>query len=286
MKIKSASCILFLFSSVLFAFAQAPATQSQPTSMEVYYFRSRDAFVSLVRQAKGKAAEEQDNKALANLETQLKAIIGPVKIEGFDEKGQLNIETLQDDTGADQVDGLKFGTSETYLFVTTSNILRNYLSRHSEYPANLTELSKDNEFYHHVFDWDAAVTYYGDVPVKHAPETFARAFLGLTAQDYGNYPPNTLFVFVSKGDRIRIASVPIKTEVSNIPRCITEWQKFKDKATKAAETKDEKADGDSDRLEEEGFAAYHECFGREAKNWKFFPKVIQQAQSIENLLDQ
>lgn len=286
MKIKSASCILFLFSSVLCAFAQAPATQSQPTSKEVNYFRSRDAFVSLVRQAKGKAAEEQDNKALANLETQLKAIIGPVKIEGFDEKGQLNIETLEDDTGADQVDGLKFGTSETYLFVTTSNILRNYLSRHSEYPANLPELSKDNEFYRHVFDWDAAVTYYGDVPVKHSSGTFARAFLGLTAQDYGNYPPNTLFVFVSKGDRIRIASVPIKTEVSNIPRCITEWQKFKDKATKAAETKDVKADGDSDRLEEEGFAAYHECFGREAKNWKFFPKVIQQAQSIENLLDQ
>ena len=100
-------------------------------SLEEKYFETRDNFIREFEKAStpldslaeqdAHALDEKDEHALAELEKQLKAIVGPVNVEGFPKKGKINLLTLQKDYGFGQVDGLRFSAKQEYLFVTTDN---------------------------------------------------------------------------------------------------------------------------------------------------------------------
>src|SRR5882724_501071 len=158
-------------------------------SLEEKYFETRDNFIRQFEKSidpDWMTAMKKDEHALAELEKQLKAIIGPVNVEGFPKEGKINLLTLQKDYGFGQVDGLRFSSKQEYLFFTTDNILKKYLAGQPELPKDLAELSKTGEFYVRAITAESAVTYFAEIPVKSANgKSYVRAFLGLTAQDIG-----------------------------------------------------------------------------------------------------
>src|SRR5437867_4537361 len=271
-------------------------------SLEEKYFETRNNFIrqfekestpldSLTEQDQH-ALDEKDKHALAELEKQLKAIVGPVNVEGFPKEGKINLETLQKDYGFGQVDGLGFSAEQEHLFVTTDNLLKKYLAGEPNLPKDLAELSKTGEFYTLAFTSGEAVTYFAEIPVKSPNgKSYVRAFLGLTAQDIGPFIPKDIFVFVTNGNRILAVQSPAATEITEIPQCRNEWERFAKKSSDAMEVyrssgfKNQKASDESVQYEEQGFEAYQRCYDREAKNQKFFASIKQQAQAtVDRLL--
>src|SRR6266480_1664571 len=285
----------------LFSCLSAPGTLLA-ASPEEKYFETRDNFIrefektsipidGLAEQDQH-ALDEQDQRALTELEKQLKPIVGAVNVDGFPKQGKINLETLQNgDLGFGQVDGLRFTAKQEYLFVTTDNILKKYLAGQPELPKDLAELSKTGEFYTLAITAESAVTYFAEIPVKSANgKSYVRAFLGLTAQDIGPFIPKDIFVFVTNGNRILAVQSPVATEMTEIPECRNEWERFAKKSSDAMEvyrssgSNNQKASDESVQYEEQGFEAYHRCYDREAKNQKFFASLKKQAQSIVDRL--
>jgi hypothetical protein len=276
----------------LFSCLSAPMTLVA-ASLEEKYFETRDNFIRQFEKASVPidVLDKQDRHALAELEKQLKPIVGPVNVEGFPKQGKINLETLENDYGFGQVDGLRFSAKQEELFVTTDNILKKYLAGQSELPKDLAQLSRTGEFYVRAITAEAAVTYYAEIPVKSANgKSYVHAFLGLTAQDIGPFIPKDIFVFVTNGNRILAVQSPAATEITEIPQCRNEWERFAKKKADANELyrssglNNQKASDESVQYEEQGFEAYHRCYGREAKNQKFFASLEKQAQSIVDRL--
>lgn len=218
----------------------AAATAASP---EETYFETRDRYI---REFEKASILADDLSALAELETQLQRIIGPIEIEGFSKQGKINLLTLHQELGFGRVDGLRF---------------------------------------------DAAVTHYAEIPVEgFEAETFAHAFLGVTAQDIGPIIPREIFIFVSKGSQILLAHASAGTAITDIPKCRAEWEQYDKRRSEALEIyrsskrQDSQALADSHRNEEQGFEAYHRCFGREARHQPFFAPLTKQAQSVANRL--
>jgi len=277
----------------LFSCLSAPMTLVA-ASLEEKYFETRDNFIRQFEKSidpDWMTAMKKDEHALAELEKQLKAIVGPVNVEGFPKKGKINLLTLQKDYGFGQVDGLRFSSKQEYLFVTTDNILKKYLAGQPKLPKDLAELSKTGEFYLRAITAESAVTYFAEIPVKSANgKSYVRAFLGLTAQDIGPFIPKDIFVFVTNRNRILAAQSPAATEITEIPQCRNEWERFAKKSSDAMEVyrssgfKNQKASDESVQYEEQGFEAYQRCYDREARNQKFFAFLKKQAQSIVDRL--
>ncbi len=285
----------------LFSCLSAPMTLVA-ASLEEKYFEARDNFIREFEKASGPidvlaeqdqhALDEQDKRALAELEKQLKSIVGPVNVEGFPKEGKINLETLQKgDLGFGQVDGLRFSSEQEYLFVTTDNILKKYLAGQPNLPKDLADLFKTGEFYTLAFTGEAAVTYFAEIPVKSTNEkSYVCAFLGLIAQDIGPFIPKAIFVLVTNGNRILAVQSPAAAEITEIPQCRNEWERFARKKSDAHQVyessglKNEKALDEGVQYEQQGFEAYQRCYEREAKNQKFFAPLEKQAQSLVDRL--
>jgi predicted enzyme related to lactoylglutathione lyase len=276
----------------LFSCLSAPMTLVA-ASPEEKYFETRDNFI---RQFSTPSSPEanSDEKALSKLEKELQLIIGPVDVAHFPKRGKINLETLQQDAGFGQVDGLRFGSEHKLLFVTTTGLLNAYLQQHKELPTELGNLAKAEEFYSSVFDWDAAVTHFAEVPVRTTKDkSFAYAFLGLWAQDIGPSPPKNLFVFFTNGDRVFVVSTEAQSNIDQIAECKDVWDGFKKKSDAASATyrelelKGQKPIDDSVRYEDEGFRAYCRCFEQRVKMEPFFKQLTKQAQTlVDNLQKQ
>jgi predicted enzyme related to lactoylglutathione lyase len=268
-------------------------------SPEEKYLETRDNFIREFSTASSPETNSYEKvlpklrKALSKLEKQLQLIIGPVDLAHFPKRGKINLETLEkDDGGFGQVDGLRFDSEHEQLFVTTAGLLNAYLQQHKELPTELDKLAKAEEFYSSVFNWDAAVTHFADVPVTTTNDkSFAYAFLGLWAQEIGPFPPKHLFVFFGNGDRVFVVSTEVQSNIDQIAECKDVWDGFKKKsdaasaAYQASELKDEKAtDDDMRRYEDEGFRAYCRCFEQQAKMDPFFKQLTKQAQTLVDTL--
>ena len=254
-------------------------------SLEEKYFETRDNFIRQFSTASS-PQDKSDQKALSKLEKQLQLIIGPVDVAHFPKRGKINLETLQQDAGFGQVDGLRFGAEWEVLFVTTTGLLNVYLQQHKELPTELGKLAKAEEFYSLAFDWDAGVTHFAEVPVRTTNDKwFAYAFLGLWGQDNGPSPPKHLFVFLANGDRVFVVSTEAKSKIDQIAECKDLWERLKKEsdaasaADQASDLKDQKAT-DVRQREEEDFRAYCRCFEQRAKMEPYFKQLTKQAQTL------
>jgi hypothetical protein len=283
-RIDSPAVLLVL---ALFNCLSAPMTLVA-ASLEEKYFETRDNFIRQFSTASS-PQDKSDEKALSKLEEQLQLIVGPVDVEHFPKRGKINLETLQQDAGFGQVDGLRFGSEHELLFVTTTGLLNAYLDQHKKLPTELGKLAKAEEFYSLVFDWDAAVTRFAEVPVRTTNDkSFACAFLGLWGQDVGPFPPENLFVFFANGDRVFVVSTEVQSKIDQIAECKDLWDGLKKKsdaasaANRASELKDQATD--NMQREEEDFRAYCRCFEQRVKTEPFFKQLTKQAQTlVDNL---
>jgi hypothetical protein len=276
----------------LFSCWSAPMTLVA-ASLEEKYLETRDEFI---RQFPTPSSPEADSyekvhskleKALSKLEKQLQLIIGPVDVAHFPKRGKINLETLRQDAGFGQVDGLRFDSKHGLLFVTTAGLLNSYLQQHKELPTEFGKLAKAEEFYSLAFWWNEAATHFAEVPVRTTNDkSFAYAFLGLWRQDIGPSPPKDLFVFFANGDRVFVVSTEVQSNIDQIAECKDVWDNFKKKsdaasaAYRASELNDQKATDDMRRYEDEGFKAYCRCFEQRAKMEPFFKQLTKQAQTL------
>lgn len=286
MNTRTSLLVLALFSSL-----SAPMTLVA-ASLEEKYFETRDNFIRQFSTASS-IDDKSDQKALSKLEKQLQLIIGPVDVAHFPKRGKINLETLQQDAGFGQLDGLRFDSEHELLFVTTTGLLNAYLQHHKKLSTELGKLAKAEEFYSLAFYWDEAVTHFAEVPVRTTSDkSFAYAFLGLWAQDIGPFPPKTLFIFFANGDRVFVMSTEVQSNIDQIAECKDLWDSLKKKsdaasaANQASELKDQKPTDDMQR-EEEDFRAYCRCFEQRAKMEPFFKQLTKQAQTlVDNLQKQ
>ena len=284
MNTKTSLLVLALFSCLSAPIALVAA------SREEKYFETRDNFIRQFSTASS-IDDKSDQKALSKLEKQLQLIIGPVDVAHFPKRGKINLETLQQDAGFGQVDGLQFDSKHGLLFVTTAGLLNSYLQQHKELPTELGKLAKAQEFYSLVFYWNEAVTHFAEVPVRATNDKwFAYAFLGLWRQDIGPSPPKNLFVFFANGDRVFVMSTEVQSNIDQIAECKDVWDKFKKKSVAAfaayreLELKGQKPIDDSVRYEDEGFSAYCRCFEQRVKMEPFFKQLTKQAQTVVDSL--
>jgi len=257
-------------------------------SLEEAYIATRDSFI---RQFAKSEQPVNDRSALAELEKQMRTIVGPVRIEEFSGQGNINLLTLKTESGYAQVDGLRFDSKHETLFVTTQGLFKHYLSEHPELPQALIAISKDEDFYRRVFHADAGIMHYAEVPVEHADgQSLAQAFLGVSGQDVGPFIPNEIFAFVSKGKQIRLINTPSSVVIADIPQCKSKWDTSRAKADdalaryRASQSQDKQAYDAFRRYEDEGLAAYRDCFARKAKRQPWFNSLKNQAQSLVNTL--
>src|SRR6266536_3578913 len=135
-RIDSAAVLLVV---ALFNCLSAPMTLVA-ASLEEKYFETRDNFIRQFSSASSPEANS-DEKALSKLEKQLQLIIVPVDVAHFPKRGTINLETLYQDAGFGQIDGLRFGSEHQLLFVTTTGLLNAYLQQHKKLPTELGKLA-------------------------------------------------------------------------------------------------------------------------------------------------
>jgi hypothetical protein len=182
---------------MLLAVLTIPQVLAAPTP-EDEYFQTRNGFV---RRFKKELSSIDDKPALAQLEKRLRKIIGPIRLEGLSQPGRINLQTLPEDAGVGQVDGLRFESDHETIVVTTQSLLQRYLTEYPHLPKSIRKLSKTGELYALVFHLDAEVIYFAELPVTSGKgQTFSHAFLGLSAQDIGHFLPQDIFVLVVVGD--------------------------------------------------------------------------------------
>jgi hypothetical protein len=279
--------VALLISISLAASAAAP---------EDAYVAARDAYTKtlepLDKPNPNPAAASDDtflkaqDAARADLETQLRAIIGPVSVKGFTGDGKINIESLiegYEDYG--KLDALAFASADgkTDLLVTTTTLAERWLKAHEKWwnennvPQQLDAALTTGAFYTQAIANGAAFDPYVTLPIT-AKTTPAAAVLMGQSQDIGPVTPDRIVVATVQGGRLYIVNAPLRAKVTLTSACLRLWKDAEKKAAKIA---------DSDRAERMragGDRAFHVCFTERAKQESFFQPATRQAQDILDTL--
>lgn len=265
------------------------------------YVAARDAATAKIKKIEAKNPDADVSKinksALADLEKRLQAIIGPVAIKPYPEKGRMEYDSLSEgELGADGLDGLRFGKDGDgpQLVVTTDGLLETWLKRPREWGTakgkrpSIDEALANAEFYTFAVGQDAALTKTADIPIaKPEGATFAVALLGGWAQDDGPNPIQDIVLAVRRAGKVYIASERAKA-YKPIPACDASLKAAEAKADaiykkyQASGAKDEKIFNESSEAREKGDADYRACYRERAPKEAFFPALVKEAQEIAN----
>jgi len=240
-------------------------------SLEERYHKTRDGFI---RQFDTSEIADQQG-ALDNLEKLLVEIIGPIKVAGFPEKGQINLETLQKELGFGMVDGLRFASGEETLVVTTRALLKYYFKDNDERPKDLKKLAKDSDFHRRVFD--LPVCYFMEIPVRtpDGSKSVVHAFLDQETQSVDDITPKAVIVFMAKGERVFVVRYGLGDTFDQIPACKDIRDRF------AAMT----ASGTAEDYDEKVAKDYEECLVENLRKESAFGPLKDQVRSIVDRLE-
>ena len=183
---------------------------------------------------------EREELALSDLETQLKAIIGPLSIKGVSPEGKINLDTLLKELGYGKLDGLVHASPDkgTSAVATTVALLKGWLKAHENWwpgernvPQDIEGALTSEEFYTQAVGTGAAFAKFADIPVTPSAGTsFATAMLVLQRQDVGPWMPNEILVSAVHGDRVFVLSQPVSVTIEPIPACAAVQRRFQKKA--------------------------------------------------------
>jgi hypothetical protein len=287
--------------------APAPIAAASPkaASPEDSYYASRDAYIAkfATTNAGGNIGDDtlrQHALALDQLAKLLRPIIGTVTIKGFPAKAKSNLVSLfKSDVDFGRLDGLLYSSPDdkTQVTVTTEALVQHWLREHKEWwvaanvPQDVNDALKSEAFYTQALATDAAVFKYTELPVvKPIRDRFAFAMLVARAQTLGPRKPDELIVAMMQGARVFLVSAPANPNIIPMPPCQKIWQQSERKAVAAdtarvaSERKDDPHADQRDQIEEQGDAAYRECFAQQARRQGFFFLLVRQAQALVDRL--
>jgi len=267
-------------------------------SLEDNYFAARDRYIAQFKPRElnvdiDERTRAQEERARADLENQLRRIIGPVK--GLPGTGRINLDTLFEGyIGFGLLDGLVYSSPDgkTRTVVTTDALLKHWLLEHKDWwGANATNVPQDvnialksEAFYTQALKTDAAIFKYAELPVTRPWRTpFAFAMLVARAQDTGPRTPDELIVAVRAKGRLLIATAPATAAVEPMAECQRIWQEAERRAAQtynSPDLRDDKRSERSARISDDGDAAFRRCFARHVLGVGPLAALTRQAQSL------
>jgi hypothetical protein len=193
------------------------------------YIAARDAAISRIKAAEdaeqrgpmdsiGDKILSAEAQARAELEKQMRAIIGPVIIKDMTGEAKLNLDTLSEgDEGFGILDGMVNGglDAKTRVIVTTESLFRRWLKQHKEWwdkdsndiPQEPNAAVKANNFYTQAVLTDSAILRFADLPIrKPAGAAFAYAMLAARTQDDVPHKADEIFLAVAQGGKVFVAN--------------------------------------------------------------------------------
>lgn len=281
-----------LFLGATLAFAGTP---------EEDYIAARDAAIAKIKtfEAKnpGRDAGKMEEKALADLDRRLQAVVGPLSVKPYPAKGKLAIDALsENEVGAGGLDALRFARGEDdvqQVYVTTDSLLAKWLSKPEDWwtkksktPPAIGEALATEDFYTYAIGADAAFSKTADLPIA-SPDgaTFAVAMLGGWAQDVGPNPNQEIIVALQKGGKVYIASEGAK-KFKKISACEAMWKGAEAKAEAIYKkytdggAKDQEVFDSYNAVQDKADKDYRACYAERTPKEAFFPALRREAQEI------
>jgi hypothetical protein len=264
------------------------------------YLAARDRGIAALNRPG--ADPNRDAPALAGLQTQLRALIGPIALPGFPSDGTITLETLIKEEGFGRLDGLAYASKDgtTKIVVTTEDLLRAWLVSHKAaagkavdetLPQGIDGALRAERFYTQAISPDAAVAFLGEMPVVvPAGASLAVAHLAVRRQDIARAKPDEILIGIVAGATVYIASVTPAGPFADVPACDAIWTGFQARASKAlagynaSKQTDTRLFAQSTRLEEEGDKAYRLCFASHAPEQPAFAAARRRMQGLVDSL--
>jgi hypothetical protein len=279
-----------------------PAMAATP---EGAYLAARDAAIAKIKamdaaNQKAKSSDDSaildlDKKAEADLEKQMRGIVGPVAIKGLEGDGALNLDSLitgDEDFGL--LDGMVYGPldGKTRVIVTTDGLLRRWLFAHKSWwgkgfvdmPQFPQAAVRADAFYTQAVLNDAAIMRFAELPV-HKPQGAAFAFAMLAARSQSDVPAKAdeIFVVTEQGGRVFIANTKEIDTVGPISECDKIRSDLVDKSTAAASEpglNDAARQKKSEALSGKSDTEFLRCFAEKASKQDNFAAAVTAAQAL------
>jgi len=261
------------------------------TAAEQRYLATRDAAVAATKQAEDAkqptaGTDKHVDAALTDMQQQLRAILGAVKVKGVGPEGRLHLDTFsQGDIGFGALDALDFKSADGKVTatVTTVNLLKRWIADHKDWweknagnvPLEIPAALKSDAFYTQALSQDSAVMHYADLPLK-KPKGAEIALAVLTASSQDQAPPmaDEIYVAAVAQGRAYILRTNAARRLGPIAAC--------DSARKQYDAKAE-AESDADRrfaLQARSEDEFRGCFAREAPKQPGFAALVKEAEAL------
>ncbi|MBZ9995855.1 hypothetical protein [Mesorhizobium sp. BH1-1-4] len=280
--------------TLAFALASGAACAASP---EDDYIAARDKAISAIAAMESANApvetlDAANEKARADLEQRLSALLGPFTVKGFPAAGTINIESLSSsDVGFGMLDGLRHGTEDgPSIVASTRGLVERWLqSRAAEtdadlkLPTSFDAALKLDAFYTQAIGSDAAFTGTLDFKLKTPDGADMRiARLGGWAQDVGPNYDQEIVVTLVKGDSVMIAEAP--ATVPKITACDAVWTAADAAAQKlvkqATEDSEDNTSDAADAAWAKGDSDFRACMAKTLPDTPVFPTLLAQAQAL------
>jgi hypothetical protein len=291
----------------LLALAALPSS-APAQSPEKSYLAARDAYIKSFHRSQNDGDLARHEAALADLETQLRRIIGPTTLKDFPAEGKVHLDGLiPEDEGFGLLDGLVYRIpldasgidDKVSVVVTTAGLFDAWLRVHKDnkwwgqgpLPQDLSAALRSDDFYREALSTDSAVVTFAQIPVvKPSWARIAYAVLAIRTQDALGSTPTEMDIVVVGAERVYAVTAKTEAELGPIAACEKDRQRFKAQA-EAARAAFEKSGRKNDalfdkstKLDEQGDRAYLQCFATRARNEKTFAAAVKQAQELVDLL--
>ena len=290
------------------------AAPLKPTPEE-RYITTRDAAIKKLQPMYDgnnyDAASKAEAVVVADLLTQMTAIVGERSYKGFG-PAKLNLDTLsKGDEGFGMLDGLRFeaetgkngakpGTKDAageyvqpkaYVIITTPTLFERWLHGHKDWldkgvrnvPQQIGAALKDGSFYTQAISTGAAVVNFGNLPIaKPQDAVLAYAMLAGRTQDATPEAADEVFVSAVTADKVYITYGSIEPPVK-IEACLAILADYNKRSAQAyADFQSKKIDKKTyDKLgNQRGEDEYMRCFLQRAPQLPSFLEATKQAQAL------
>ncbi|HEY6255860.1 MAG TPA: hypothetical protein VIY51_08715 [Xanthobacteraceae bacterium] len=313
---KAAVNASFAVGFLIAALVDASASPAR-AAPEDRYVASREAAIKKLKLiydgGDNDAGTKAEDAALAALEAQMRAILGPLHYSGFG-PAKLNLDSLSaGDEGFGMLDGLRFdadigkngepaGKQDTdgkyvepraHIIVTTQTLFARWLRAHKHWwdkglknvPQQIGAALKDESFYTQAISTDSAVVSFGGLPIaKPASAVLAYAMLAGRTQSEVPDAADEVFVAAIAADRVYVAYGSIEPKMQ-IPACDAIWADYNKRSEEADEALREKRINKKTydklgNLRDQGEAAFKRCFIARAPKQPAFADATKQAQAL------
>jgi hypothetical protein len=278
---------------ILLTVAQADAQAASP---EQDYLAARDGYIKAFQHASDGEYDKM-KPALAELEAQLRRIVGPTTLAGFPADGKIHLDTLSTaDEGFGLLDGLEYAIpldetgigDRVSVVVTTRTLFEAWLKAHKTkwwtqepLPQELPAALRSDEFYRQALSTDAGVVIYAQLAVaKPSWARLAYAVLALRTQDAVGATPREMDIVVIGNERVYMVTAKLESTVGPIAACDTTRAQFKARADAV------RSASLATQLEAQGERAFLQCFATRARNATGYAAAVKQAQALIDPLPQ